>query len=342
MQYAAPLDGIRALAALIVAGTHAHVPGLTGGFFGVDIFFVLSGYLITRLLMEEYERTGRIALGAFIARRLRRLWPALLLMLAAYVAVAPWAWPDSPWHKHVLDAILTALYLVNWAPTFGEWLATLGHVWSLAVEMQFYLAWPLLFLLLVRLPRRALVPTMVLLYGAATAWRWWGAEHLPQAWDVYLRTDMHCSGLLLGCLLAAIDRKLHEAWALVGLGMLLFAVTFFSTHWPPTVHYGFTIAEIGAALLVMSRPAWLGISGLAWLGRMSYGLYLWHFLAMYYLRNLPQADWRITLVVGLAFGLAAAVASHYLIERRFHRPRFELKSPPLPPALQAASGRPTP
>lgn len=342
MQYAAPLDGIRALAALTVAGAHAHVPGLTGGFFGVDIFFVLSGYLITRLLVEEYERTGRIALGAFVARRLRRLWPALLLMLAAYVAVSPWAWPGSPWHKHVLDATLTALYVVNWAPTFGEWLATLGHVWSLAVEMQFYLAWPLLFLLLMRLPRSALVPTLALLYAAATAWRWWGGEHLPQAWDVYLRTDMHSSGLLLGCLLATIDRKLHEAWALVGLGVLLLAVTFFSTHWLPTVRYSFTIAEIGAALLVASRPAWLGTAGLAWLGRMSYGLYLWHFLAMYYLRNLSQADWRVTLVVGLAFGLAAAVASHYLIERRFHRPRFELKSTPLPPALQAAPGRPTP
>ena len=327
MPYNPALDGIRALAAITVAAIHARAPGLTAGFFGVDVFFVLSGYLITRLLWLEHQATHAVDWRSFMRRRWARLWPALVVFLLVYLAVAPWLWPSIPLAKHMQDAGLTAVYVVNWSPSWGGGVSVLGHVWSLAVEMQFYAVWPLLFVLLMKLPRRTLLPSLLVLYVASTAWRWWGAEHLPRLWDVYVRTDMHCSGLLLGCMLGVWNRRLPQAWAWPGLVILGLAMTFFSSAWLPTAQYGFTVAELGAAMLLMARPPWLGVPWLAWVGRMSYGLYLWHYLIMVNLRDKQDADWRITLLIGLAGGLVAATISHHLIERRFHRSAFERAAP---------------
>lgn len=203
--YSPALDGIRALAALVVVVHHARVPGSPGGFFGVDVFFVLSGYLITRLLIVEHEREGCLRLGHFLIRRLRRLLPALLLMLAAYLLLAPWIFPDVMLSKHFRDAVLTALYVVNYAAYLGGFVSELAHVWSLAVEMHFYLLWPVVLLGILRLPRRLAIAVIASLYIAATAWRWWGAENFATIWTFYVRTDTHCSGLLLGCLLGLLE-----------------------------------------------------------------------------------------------------------------------------------------
>jgi peptidoglycan/LPS O-acetylase OafA/YrhL len=323
LSYSPSLDGIRALAALMVAGAHAQVPGLTGGFFGVDVFFVLSGFLITRLLREEHAATGCIHLRGFWGRRLRRLWPALMAFLLVYVLASPFVWAKWSLTRHLQDALLTAAYAVNWATTAGGGVAVLRHVWSLAVEMQFYLVWPPLFVALMRVSPRLLVPFLVCAYVLATGWRWLGAEGLERAWDFYVRTDMHCSGLILGCLIGLVNLRLRQAWAVLGLLMLALASTFFSSGWTATAQYGFTVVEWAAAMIVAARPGWLGAQWFAWFGRMSYGFYLWHYLVMVELRSLPQADWRVTLLVGGAVGLLAAVVSHHLVERRFHRPRFE-------------------
>lgn len=321
--YSLALDGIRALAALTVVVYHARFPGLPGGFFGVDVFFVLSGYLITRLLVDEQARTGGLRLDHFILRRVRRLLPALLLMLLVYLLTAPWLFPDVVFSKHLRDVLLSAFYMVNYATALGAPVSVLGHVWSLAVEMQFYLLWPLILLGLLRLPKAVAMGLIFVLYVLATALRWWWGEHLA-IWTFYPRTETHCSGLLLGCLLGYAGVTIHRYWAVVGLIVLFFAMTFFSTAWMPTVRYGFTIVEIGAALLILAQPAWLGGMALAWLGRMSYGLYLWHYPIMRSVREHGAWNWPEVLLLGGGLGLLFAVLSHYLVERRFYQSRFSL------------------
>lgn len=323
VSYNPALDGMRALAALIIVIYHARLPGLSGGFFGVDVFFVLSGYLITRLLVVEFQRSGELQLVNFVKRRLRRLLPALLIMLVIYLLVSPWAFPDVAPSKHLRDALLTAFYVVNYASLLGGPVSVLGHVWTLAVEMHFYLLWPLFLLFILRLPRSRAITCIGLLYVLATGWRWWGVENLTHLWSFYVRTDTHCSGLLLGCLLGYMNVTVHRYWAVAGLLLLGFAVTFFSTMWMPTVRYGFTIAEIGAGLLLLAQPSWLGWGLLAWLGRMSYGLYLWHYPIMRALREwIGSEHGMLILAVGGGLGLLCAVLSYYLVEREFYSPRF--------------------
>lgn len=319
--YSAPLDGIRALAALTVVAYHARIPGLPGGFFGVDVFFVLSGYLITRLLVHEYAREAGFKFDHFIFRRIRRLLPALLAMLLAYLSTAPWLFSDVPVFKHLRDTLLSAVYIVNYATVLGAPVSVLGHVWSLAVEMQFYLLWPLILLGLLRLPRHWALILMFMLYLLATATRWWGGEKLG-VWAFYPRTETHCSGLLLGCLLGYAEVNIHRYWAVFGLSLIIFAMTFFSTAWMPTVLYGFTIVEAGAALLIVAQPSWLGGNLLAWLGRLSYGLYLWHYPIMRLVRDKDGWEWHEILLLGGGLGLLLAALSHYFLERRFYQSHF--------------------
>lgn len=323
VSYNPALDGMRALAALIIVIYHARLPGLSGGFFGVDVFFVLSGYLITRLLIAEHDRSGRIQLVRFISRRLRRLLPALVLMLAVYLLTSPWVFSSVSTGKHFRDVLLTVFYVVNYASFLGGPVSVLGHVWTLAVEMHFYLLWPLVLLGILRLPRGIAIAAIALLYLLVTAWRWWGAENFDHLWAFYVRTDTHCSGLVLGCLLGYLNMTIHRNWAWLGLLILAFAMTFFSTVWLPAARYGFTIAESGAAMLLLAQPVWLGGVLLAWLGRMSYGLYLWHYPIMRAMRDWVGTDqWLLVLAVGGALGLLGAVLSYYLVETRFYRPAF--------------------
>ena len=321
--YSGALDGIRALAALLIVVYHAHFPGLPGGFLGVDVFFVLSGYLITRLLLAESERTGGVRLGRFMWRRLRRLLPALLLMLLVYLVVAPLWFSEAPMSKHLRDAGLTVAYLANFAPYLGGPVSILGHVWSLEIEMHFYLLWPLVFLGLLRLPRSLGLVVIFIFYVLATSWRWWGAAHFGDVWAFYVRTDTHCSGLILGCLLGYANVRIHQYWAVLGALLLAFAVTFYSTRWIVTAQYGFTVAELGAAMLVLAQPSWLGGAVLSWLGRMSYGLYLWHYPIMRIVRERDDWAWHEVLLLGACLGLLFAIVSYYFVERRFYRPRFQ-------------------
>ncbi|HEX9374576.1 MAG TPA: acyltransferase, partial [Roseiflexaceae bacterium] len=168
LPYLPGLDGLRAIAVLAVLLYHADLPWMPGGFLGVEVFFVVSGYLITGLLLAEREQTGRVNLGAFWLRRARRLLPALFALLAATLAFAVLFLPDEV--AGLRGDVLAALgYVTNWGLIFSQrsYFETVGrppllqHLWSLAVEEQFYLLWPLLLLLgLRRLDRRRMLLTI--------------------------------------------------------------------------------------------------------------------------------------------------------------------------------------
>src|SRR5690554_2269856 len=130
---------------------------------------------------------------------------------------------------------------------------------------------------------------------------------------------MHASGLVLGAVLALLPNARVQWLALPGLLLLFFCVTFFSTHWNPTVLYGFTLAELGAAMLIVSRPAWLATPFLVWIGQISYGLYLWHYpIVLYFqLQGLP---WVQVFFYGVTIALVLASLSYYYIESRFYSP----------------------
>lgn len=320
--YLPSLDGLRALAAWLIVLYHANIPSLPGGYMAVDVFLVLSGFLITRLLLAEERNYGHIAYGAFMQRRLSRLMPALVLMLLAYLLAAPFYFTHATWLQHARDAFWTSLYLINYATVFSDKVVLLGHVWTLAVEMQFYLLWPLLFILLQRGSPRLRLFVVFFLYVAVTLWRAWLAEYSGEVWGFYVRTDARSSGLLLGCFLALWGRMLTPVWAWLGVLLLAFAMTFFSTRWLPSAQYGFTVAELGAALLILSQPRWLAGKPWTWLAMMSYGLYLWHYPIMKTLEP-SITDWRILVLIGGGLGLLCAAASHYLLERRFYSPRVK-------------------
>ena len=206
LRYNPALDGLRGVAILLVILSHAHVPLFDGAFFGVDLFFVLSGYLITALLLIEHQSSGRLDYWRFYRRRFFRLMPALALFLAAYCLMAPLLWPGLD--DVFSDALVSILYLADYGIAFFDRPGTLLHMWSLSVEEHFYLLWPpLLMLLLRRTPRGELWRPIALLWLLATLWRVLWVAQGQLFYEVFFRFDTRASGLLAGALLAAL---MHE------------------------------------------------------------------------------------------------------------------------------------
>ena len=252
--YRRAYDGVRALSILLVALTHGGA-SFRGGYIGLDIFFVLSGFLITSLLLEEWSLTGRIDRRAFYGRRARRLLPALFATLAGF-GVLKLVMPgiDHGW-PFVPRALAILFYAGNWVVVeFGERaLGALNQTWSLAVEEQFYIVWPLVFVACFRRrwrPEKVLL-LLVGLSAAGAAWRafLFTVPHRsipfgPYGYSTYWRSDTHADGLALGCALAvalAIPRArqiLEKACrstlpVLAGLAFLGFVVarTSIYSHW---------------------------------------------------------------------------------------------------------------
>jgi peptidoglycan/LPS O-acetylase OafA/YrhL len=320
MRYSPQLDGLRALAAVLVVLFHAKVPGFDVGFMGVDIFFVLSGYLITRLLRDEITTTGRLDYAGFCLRRIRRLYPAFLMMLAVYLAVAPIAFSETPMSRHLQDAIISGLYMADYSVMLDLKPAVIAHTWSLGVEEKFYLIWPPVLLVLMRLPMRTAIAAIWLLFGLATCWRLWNVVHLNHHWLMYHRFDTHVTGLLLGAALGLGRVTLPQWCGYLGLIAMVACMYFLEWRGRTTAAFGFTAIELTAALLVCSRPAVLGHSVLAWLGKMSYGLYLWHYPLIIYGRQ-HEMTWASKALLGGLGGLALAVISYYTIETYFRTAR---------------------
>jgi peptidoglycan/LPS O-acetylase OafA/YrhL len=321
------LDGLRALAILLVFLFHARVPGFPAGFVGVDLFFVLSGYLITSLLQQEIARAGSVSLVSFYRSRALRLWPPLLPMLGAYLAVAPSLWPEL---DPLGDVLLAGLYLTDFSyPWFGR-PDILNHTWSLAVEAQFYLLWPFAVTFLARLERRKAMTFLACLFLVATLWRW-NAALGGAAWHfLYYCFDMRISGLVLGTFVAfaAFEPSRRSAGILGGVALLVLAVLAMCPLWrtPESIMLqpAVDLASAGLVAVLASRQsAFLttifSARPLVHLGLLSYSLYLWHYPIVRALRF--SGDWIVVALAGAMLSLILAQLSYTLLESPLRRYR---------------------
>jgi peptidoglycan/LPS O-acetylase OafA/YrhL len=310
------LDGLRGIAILMVVFGHVwngidpHGDRLFasttnrsgGGFLGVQLFFVLSGFLITSLLLRERERTGRISLKAFWVRRARRLLPALFIVCAAYAAYAFVALPPGQQQGAYGSVVRAVTYTQDWPQLWSSldnngWLS---HSWSLAIEEQFYLLWPLLLLLAIRWGRNAVA----------------GVAAVGIVVDLILQftlTDpgefaMHWDALMAGCLLAAWPWALRVppivGWA--AIGVLAAGVGHLPDKGPEVMTA--SVAVCAVVLVFALQASWMNAKVLRYFGAISYGLYLWHAVLL-------RFGWPLYLT--LPASLLIADLSFRYVERRF-------------------------
>jgi peptidoglycan/LPS O-acetylase OafA/YrhL len=345
------LDGLRALAVLAVMLFHGDVSWAVGGYLGVDAFFVLSGFLITTLLLSEWlrnrsgpEARGRIDLVDFYRRRLRRLLPALLLMLLGVAAFAAFVARTSDLASIRADALATLAYVGNWhqlsAPHgyFAQFASPspLQHTWSLAVEEQWYLVSPLVIVVLLRLRlqlRHLLGLVIALALGSAVLMAVLaGSAHDTSR--VYYGTDTRAQELLVGAALAVIfvqwgylrSRSVRVAChAAAAVSVVVLAVAWTQVDGSSTWLYrgGFLVLAVCVGLVVLSaiQPdrtplRWiLSWRTLGWIGAISYGLYLWHWPVYVWLTSARTGMSNTTVLLGIRFAVtfAIAAASYYLV-----------------------------
>jgi peptidoglycan/LPS O-acetylase OafA/YrhL len=294
------IEGMRSIAVGAVLVSHAGVPFMAGGFVGVDVFFVLSGFLITGLLAREVARTGRVNLSGFWARRMKRLLPASATVLAFSALVAYLSLPVTQRKDFGGDIVSSALYVVNWrlADRGVDYLAEdvgqspVQHYWSLAVEEQFYLVWPILMLLIGLVAARAWKKGAFIVLGVATVASF--GYSVQQTADspatAYFVSTTRIWELGIGALLALAATQVAQVPALLraaggwlGIAMIAYAVLVFdeSTTWPGA---NALVPTVGAALMIASGlretpgspQRLLSLAPLVWIGGLSYSIYLWH------------------------------------------------------------------
>ena len=344
------LDGIRGLAALAVVLFHAGVSWLPAGFLGVDVFFVVSGFLITALLVSERERDSNTDLAKFWLRRARRLLPVLALVLVVttiYAAIML----QGTLGQHLHDVLMAAIYVTNWdliirGVSYFEMFerpSQLRHLWSLAVEEQFYIVWPILFTLVMRFLNLRWLWCIVA--GLAVMSVIWMVILFTPGDDpsrVYFGSDPRAFTILIGVAVGLFWKPWRYTWgkpvgyamdlvALLGM-VVIVGIMIIARHWTDWMYpWGLLLTSLCAIVLVafVVRPGsllgrMLEISPLRWLGQRSYSIYLWHWPVMLALQ------WEFNFVpntvaivaVGLLATFVLSELSYRLVEVPMRRPQF--------------------
>lgn len=343
------LDGLRAVAVLVVVC--CHLPSqyrLAGGNTGVDLFFVLSGFLITSILLNEWRDSGRISIPHFYLRRAFRLFPAAFSVLLFATLAAPWVQPSAELKEAGGDALAVLFYVFNWRlvdlfetgrGVFHNHM--LSHYWSLSVEEQFYLIWPALLLLLLRLraPKAAMLAFFsagIIVPAVARAVLWKHGASL----ELYFRSDLRVDGLLWGSALAWLahhkmlpdGQEVRRYGGLVGFTALL-VFLYFSQFDALTngasYRYGFSMIGLVSTLMIASAiiapdsffSACLSLKWLRYIGKISYGVYLWHIPVIILSGHVATSN--VTMRPWIASALTLGIAA--LSFRYFETPFLRLK-----------------
>ncbi|MGB7425697.1 MAG: acyltransferase, partial [Ornithinimicrobium sp.] len=335
------IEGLRAIAVGMVLLYHARVPGISGGFAGVDVFFVISGFLITSLLVREVQRSGSISIPRFYARRARRLLPAATVVLVATGVVGYLVFPALSRAQLGSDILTSTFYVVNWslAARSVDYLAedatpsALQHYWSLSVEEQFYVFWPLLMIAAVILakrrsgsPFRYMGLSLAAITFASLAWSIIQTQQNPST--AYFVTTTRVWELGFGALLAfavvwlgGLPRAAAEILAAAGIVALVvatFAITA-ETPWPGSAALVPVLGTTAVIAAGCANPSTitgrlLGVRPMRFIGGISYSLYLWHWPLLVFMDELrPGTGLRGRLAV-LGLAVALAYASKIFIE----------------------------
>jgi len=346
------LDGIRAVAVFTVIAYHFGIDAVPGDL-GVSAFFVLSGFLITWLLLREYEASGTLSLRQFYVRRVLRIFPAYYAFIAVSYAL------DSVRGDHWPDGLgpSAVFYVVNYYNALhGHPVTSIAHAWSLGVEEQFYLMWPILLLLLLRGGTMRAARVLAVVIAGVMVWRCalYLGMRVGTAY-VYNAFDTRFDNLAVGCVLALTASApwlQRVAGRLAGSPLApvatLAALLVSRTALGNTYHYavGFTVDAVLVAVLIvqllqLSRSglwSWLESPPARYLGAISYPLYLWHLWGLGVGHRFQAAGLVGEFVAGLLACIVLASGSYYLIERPFLalKRRFEVAPPAVGPAASGA------
>ena len=341
------LDGLRTLAVVLTSLVHLEPDLVPGGFIGVDVFFVLSGFLITSILLREHALTGRLDLRRFYARRTRRLLPAVLALMAVFGLVTVLLTPTV---RDLLVAAVTfggvMTYTMNWAAVVGHdvpW--QVDHLWSLSVDEQFYLLWPLvLIFLLPRVRRRTLLSLTlagVALSTVAQAVVFDGTRSVSIAYEA---SPLHAQGILVGCAVAQVLARRaeaavafewfgHRTWTTwLGLAALGAMAVGLDLDRLPAYNGGILLASVAAAVVMVGLVSqdmagrdsavrrWFSSAPMVALGKRSYSIYLWQNFMAWALTPLLR-DSLLWVPANVVATLVAAELSYRFIERRWTSPR---------------------
>lgn len=338
LRYVPELDGMRGFAILAVMLFHAGVPFLNGGFIGVDIFFVLSGFLITSLIINEYDATSRLNLKNFYVRRLLRLGPALLVLLLIFSFLSVVFLSKDKAQANLVDSLISLFYMSNWARAFSIHPPDyLGHTWSLSIEEQFYILWPPTLLALLRTFDNRWIIAFVAFLIAMSSWmlRIYLIHFGVSFERLYNGLDTRADTLMIGCVLGIIlsagllsnrVQLILSKWIsmLSPVAILSLILISLNMTWKNNQLYFwvFFAVEILTATLILhlfiNRNSVIhkifSMRCIVWIGSISYGLYLWHYPIFVAMVRLKFSRLEV-ITYGFIMTFVVSTLSFYILEK---------------------------